>query len=264
MLTGLLLLAALQAAQPAAMIVPDEAGSVTPGKKYGGGWLHRFLLGSAWRDLWLEPIRVPVANLDTIAGGLTAFDKGGHAQTLSLRFCSTDGRTYNFRSVDKRPTQAFSGLSNNPLMGWFANEQISAMFPAAALAAPGLEHAAGLLTADRWIAVLPDSPRLGKWREEFKGLLGIFEARFVEDTKREPGIPGAAEIISSDSLFPRLQASAANRFDQSAYLAARLLDFVMGDWDRHAGQWSWVRFDRGGFRWWRPLARDRDWAFSRF
>ncbi|HEY9382339.1 MAG TPA: BamA/TamA family outer membrane protein [Gemmatimonadales bacterium] len=264
MLTGLLLLAALQAAQPAAMIVPDEAVSVTPGKKYGGGWLHRFLLGSAWRDLWLEPIRVPVANLDTIAGGLTAFDKGGHAQTLSLRFCSTDGRTYNFRSVDKRPTQAFSGLSNNPLMGWFANEQISAMFPAAALAAQELEHAAGLLTADRWIAVLPDSPRLGKWREEFKGLLGIFEARFVEDTKREPGIPGAAEIISSDSLFPRLQASAANRFDQSAYLAARLLDFVMGDWDRHAGQWSWVRFDRGGFRWWRPLARDRDWAFSRF
>src|SRR4026207_1412773 len=110
MLSGLLLLAALQAAQPAAMIVPDEAVSVTPGKKYGGGWLHRVLLGSAWRDLRLQPIPIPVANLNTIAGGLPAFDKGGHAQTLSLRFCSTDGRTYNFRSVDKRPPPALSAL----------------------------------------------------------------------------------------------------------------------------------------------------------
>ncbi len=264
MLSGLLLLAALQAAQPSAGIAPDNVVSVTPGKKYGGGWLHRFLLGSAWRDLWLEPIPVPVANLDTLAGGLTAFEKGGHAQTLSLRFSSPQGRIYNFRSVDKRPDQAFTGLMRSPFTRWFANEQISAMFPAGALAAGELERAAGLLATERWITVLPDSPRLGEWRDQFKGMLGVFERRHPEDTKSVSGIPGAAELISSDSLFPRLQASAANRFDQPTYLTARLLDFVMGDWDRHGGQWSWVGFDRGGFRWWTPLPRDRDWAFSRF
>jgi len=257
------LLATLQAALPAMAVVPDSVVSVTPGKKYGGGWLHRFLLGSAWRDLWLEPIRVPVANLDMLAGGLTAFDKGGHAQTLSLRFRSADDRTYTFRSVNKRPTQGFTGVMRSPFTRWFANEQISAMFPAASVAAAELERAAGVLTTERWLAVLPDSPRLGKWREEFKGMLGVFEPRHAEDGKNSD-FPGAVELISSDSLFPRLQASATNRFDQSAYLTARLLDFVIGDWDRHGGQWSWAGFDRDGFRWWVPLPHDRDWALSRF
>jgi hypothetical protein len=263
MLAGIVLLAALQTAQLTA-IVPDSSVTVTPSRKYGGGWLHRFVFGSAWRDLWRERIRVPVANLDTLAGGLTAVDKGGHAQTLSLRFCATDGRTFNFRSVDKRPTQAFKGLSRNPIQRWLANEQISAMFPAAAVLVGELERSAGLLTTERRLLVLPDSPRLGKWRDEFKGLLGVLELRHPEDAKTPVSYPGAVDVISSDSLFPRLQSSAVNRLDQYGFLSARLFDFVVGDWDRHGGQWSWVGFERDGFRWWVPLPRDRDWALSRF
>jgi surface antigen Omp85-like protein len=264
MLTRLMLLSALQSAPLIAQPASDSTVLVRSGPKYGAGGIHQFFFGQAWRELWTTPIRVPVANLDTIAGGLTAYDRGGHAQTLSLRFCSPKGRIYYFRSIDKVPTQGFSGLFNAPPIRWMANEQISAMFPAAALAVGELERAAGLLPTERRLAILPDSPRLGEWRDDFKGLLGIFEHRYGPNGEGVTEIPGAVDLISSDTLFPRLQRDGSSVVDQSRFLTARLFDLLVGDWDRHADQWGWVGFDRAGLRRWVPLARDRDWALSRF
>src|SRR6185369_12047244 len=90
-----LALALLQGALPvraSASNTSDTVVVITPGSKHGGGWLQKFFLGDAWRDLWTTPIRAPVANLDTLYGGLKATEKGGHAQTLSLRFTTPDGR----------------------------------------------------------------------------------------------------------------------------------------------------------------------------
>jgi len=258
-----LLLALLQSKPPAARQAGDTAIVLKPGPEHGGGWLHRFFFGQAWRELWTTPIRAPVANLDTTLGGLKAYERGGHAQTMSLRFAAADGRIFNFRSIDKNPSQRFTGLMRTPLTIWLANDQISAMFPAAALVVGELERSAGLIPTERWLAVLPDSPRLGKWRDEFKGKLGIFERRYNQGDEGT-GIPGALELLSSDSLFPRLQRDGLSVVDQRAYLAARLFDIFIGDWDRHADQWGWVRFDRDGLHWWEPLPRDRDWALARF
>ena len=259
-----LALAMLQTAPLLARQVADSTVVMIPGPEHGGGWIHRFLLGDGWRQLWTTPIRVPVANLDTIAGGLTAYQRGGSAQTLSLRFCTADNRLYNFRSVDKNPSQRFSGLMKSPFTVWFANDQISEMFPTGALAVGELERAAGLLPTERRLGVLPDSPRLGEWRDDFKGLLGIFERRYSADAEARLDIPGALELISSDTLYPRLQRDGASVVDQSRYLTARLFDLVVGDWDRHPDQWTWVRFDHDSLRWWVPYPHDRDWALSRF
>jgi surface antigen Omp85-like protein len=264
MLVSLVVLGLLQTAQPKAPRVSDSAVVVVPGPEHGGGRIHQFLLGQGWRRLWTTPIRVPVANLDTMAGGLTAYDRGGHAQTLSLRFATADNRIYSFRSVDKNPSQRFSGLLRFPLTVWFANDQISEMFPTGAIAVGELERAAGLLPTERGLAVLPDSPGLGKWRDEFKGLLGIFERRYNVDAEARLDIPGALELISSDTLYPRLQHDGTSVVDQPRYLTARLFDLVVGDWDRHPDQWTWVRFDHDSLRWWVPYPRDRDWALSRF
>ena len=48
--------------------------------------------------------------------------------------------------------------------------------------------------------------------------------------------------------------------DERAYLRARLLDLLVGDWDRHQGQWEWVGKADGDA--WLPFATDRDMAFA--
>jgi hypothetical protein len=51
-------------------------------------------------------------------------------------------------------------------------------------------------------------------------------------------------------------------FDAKTFLRIRLLDFIVGDWDRHAGQWRWGRRIVEGRTTWRPIPEDRDWAFG--
>jgi hypothetical protein len=46
------------------------------------------------------------------------------------------------------------------------------------------------------------------------------------------------------------------------YLAARLVDFFLGDWDRHRGQWRWGRRTENAG--WEPIPIDRDQALARF
>ena len=41
----------------------------------------RFFAGDHWRDLWITPIKVPILNLQTYAGGLIPIKKGGGQQT---------------------------------------------------------------------------------------------------------------------------------------------------------------------------------------
>ena len=263
MVTAYALVALLQAAAP---VTPpaDSVVVVQAGAKHGAGGFYKFFFGDGWRDLWSTPISVPVANLDTIGGGLKAYEHGGHAQTRSLRFRAADGRIYYFRSIEKYPAQAFTGVMRAPPLVWMANVQIGGMFPTAVLAVSELEREAGVIPTERRIVVLPDSPRLGEWRDEFKGMLGILERRLAPKGEGVGDlIPGALDVISTDTLFPLLQRDGLSTVDQERYLTARLLDLMIGDWDRHDDQWSWIRFDHDALHWWVPLPRDRDWALSR-
>ena len=85
--------------QGAAAQEPDTA--IVAGPEYAKGWLYRFYFGSDYRDLWTEPVRAPVLDLATFAGGLAPTTAGGGFQTKSLRFRGADGFEYGFRSVDK-------------------------------------------------------------------------------------------------------------------------------------------------------------------
>ncbi|HYR06414.1 MAG TPA: hypothetical protein VEQ60_01520, partial [Longimicrobium sp.] len=76
-----------------------------------------------------------------------------------------------------------------------------------------------------------------------------------------PAFAGAVKVKGTDEFLKDLEDSPVNRLDSRAYLAARLMDIYMGDWDRHEDQWRWARYDRGDLRVWRPVPRDRDNAF---
>ena len=76
-----------------------------------------------------------------------------------------------------------------------------------------------------------------------------------------PAFAGADKVKGTDEFLKDLEDSPTERLDTRAYLAARLMDIYMGDWDRHEDQWRWARYDRGDLRVWRPVPRDRDNAF---
>ena len=79
--------------------------TIAPGEQYKAGWLHEFIFGEHWRDVWTEPLTVEILDLDKFAGGLTPLKKGGGMQTKSLRLVGKDGNVWKFRSISKDPTK---------------------------------------------------------------------------------------------------------------------------------------------------------------
>lgn len=246
-------------------IASSQAVSVVPGPGYEVGWLHRFFLGKHYRDLWTTPVNVEMLDLDTVAGGLRPTRRGGGQQTRSLRFKSADGREFAFRSVNKDPTVLLPAELRGTVVGRVVQDQTSAGHPAAALVVAPLLDAAGVLHSDPRMVVLPkDDPRLGEFAADFGGTLGLLEERPEGEDDEVPGFAGANDVISTDKLEKRVGRDPSNQVDARAFLAARLVDMYVGDWDRHRDQWRWARFGNGTPVKWVPIPRDRDQAFVRF
>ena len=236
---------------------------VAAGARYRVGPLHRFLLGAHYRDLWAAPVTVDVLDLNTFAGGLRPTQCAGRRQTKSVRLQGADGHVYVFRSVDKDPTQALPPDLRQTFAREILQDQTSSAHPGAPLVVAPLLEATGVLHATPSLYVLPNDPRLTAFDCVSAGMLGMIEQRPTAGDEEEPGFAGAADIASTAELFDRLQRNPRDRVDARAFLGARLLDVYLGDWDRHQDQWRWARFDAAGLRWWRPIPRDRDQAFSR-
>ena len=238
--------------------------TVVAGAHYRAGWLHRLLLGAHYRDLWTTPLDVEVLDLSHFAGGLTPQSCGGRRQTKALRFLGADGREYVFRSVDKDPTLALPPELRATFARDIIQDQISSAHPGGPLVVAPLLNAAGVLHAEPQIILLPDDARLRGFDCVRPGfMLGMIEERPTEPPDNEAAFAGAVELAGTKKLFEHLENSPRHRIDSRAFLAARLMDVLIGDWDRHQDQWRWARFDSAGLHWWRPIPRDRDQAFAR-
>jgi len=246
------------AAQNPTRIVGTDSVVVVPGESYKAGHFHEALLGKNYRDEWTTPIKVPILNLRTFHGGLKPGKKGGGAQTISLRFAAADGSEWVFRSVKKR----FSVLPEQykgTIIWYVVRDQGSASHPLSAIAADPLQAAVGVLHPHPVVAVMPDDPVLGEFRQEFAGMLGELEER-PGVPKNGTGFAGASKVIGSDTLLDRINTDPQTRVDARALLTALEVDLLIGDNDRHPDQWKWARFG-GHEAIWVPIAEDRDHAF---
>lgn len=243
--------------------VGQDSVTVVPGARYRAGGLHRALAGSGYRDLWIAPLRVPVASLATLAGGLTPVELGGGTTTQTLHLRGADGRRYVFRSVDKIPRDLLEDLEGTPAEA-IIQDQMSSFNPSGALVVPRLLDAVGVLHPTPQLMVVPDDPALGEFRAQFAGLLVLFEERPDDLPDGRAGFAGSTRIVQTDDLFEEMEDDPSNRLAADELLRGRLIDLLLGDRDRSVNNHLWARFERGDGYLWRPVPRDRDQAFVRF
>jgi hypothetical protein len=241
-------------------VTTGEARPV-PYPSFQAGGFRRFIFGNNWRALWLRPVPVKVLDVGKSAGGLAVVDRGeGHA-SRPFNFKAPDGTEFGFRALVKDATLDWPESQRTRFLTKLAHEQISGTVPGGALVAAVIERAAGARGVPVGLVTLPDDPRLGKWQKEYAGRLGTLEVRLKspEDSadEIEPG-----EFLESEQLFERLRTDPTSQVDARAFLVSRLVDILVGDWDRHEKQWAWARVTRGRASYWVPISSDRDWAFN--
>ncbi len=226
------------------------------------GWLWQHLWGRHYRPLWATPVSAPTLRLG--AAGLEPLRAGGSFQTNSLHLRTPDGRSFVLRSVDKDLSRSISAGWLDQAIAPVLRDQTCAAPPYGAYVAARLARAAHVLhTNPRLVYLLPDST-LGVWRSRFRPALYLLEERPARDQSHAPSFGRARWVVGSDSMLTQVLRGPAAHLAPRAYLRARLLDLLVGDWSRRADQWRWAAFPAGGGTEFQPIPRDRDQAFFRF
>ncbi|MCK5447792.1 MAG: hypothetical protein KAJ43_06580, partial [Gemmatimonadetes bacterium] len=241
---------------------PDSV-VVVPGAQYDASGWWRFWWGDHYREAWTTPIVAEILDCSQFTGGVTPVGATGGRQTRTLRLQGIDGRAYYFRSLDKQPSEVLPPVLRTSFAMDVLRDQISSQHPLAEVVVSPLAAAAGVPHPEPKLVTFADEPGLGEFREEFRGLPGLIEEAADEGLSDLAAMGPPVEVVSSETLIERLQGSTVEQVDSRALLTARLLDFYVGDWDRHPNQWRWAAYQEESARLWYPIPLDRDQAFSR-
>ena len=214
--------------------------------------VHRRLLGESYRQLWATPVKLRVFRLAQEKGGLTILEKGGGLQTKSLRMRDAAGHEWVLRTIQKYPERGLPPTLRPTIAKDILQDQVSASHPYAAVAVPPLAAALGIPHANPQVVYVPDDPALGPYRQDFANQVFLFEEREPLD---------ADKTDNTEKTQARLQKDHDNRVDQPTVLRARLLDMLLGDYDRHEDQWRWERLETAEGSRYEPVPRDRDHVF---
>ncbi len=228
---------------------------------------HRFLLGSHHRDLYLEKYSFPVLDLSTFKGGVTPVKQGGGNQTNSLRVRDETGRDYALRGMTKDASRFLPFPFNKMVAAkYLVEDNFLATHPFAPLTVPHLADAIDVYHTNPRLYYVPAQPSLGVYNSIFGGGMHLVEERpSGKHWKDAPYFGSPDKIISTPDLTESLLKDGKHQVDEAWALRTRLLDFLIGDWDRHDDQWTWASFEKEDDNiLYRPIPRDRDQAFSKY
>ena len=250
----------------------DSVPGLAAGRHYNTrSWPLRLLLGRHYRRVWAAPVTAPVLRLATAApdgGPLTPGKAGGGFQTAALTLADAAGHPYVLRGLDKDPRKVLPPWLRYTFVLNVVRDATSAANPYAALVVPPLAQAAGVPHAHpRLVYVRPDEAGLGELSPRFRGRLALLEEKYSGPHFR-PALapPGTTALVDGEHMLAAVYASPQARMAGPAFLRARLLDVLLGDWDRHEGQWSWAATPgpAPGTTRYVPVPKDRDQVFYRF
>jgi hypothetical protein len=225
---------------------------------YNKGRFVRFWMGDNYREVWEQPVILPVFDIGREKGGLEILKRGGGQQTRSVRLADRKGKEYVLRSVNKYVEKAIDPELRNTLAQDAVQDAISASHPFAAVTVPELADAAGVMHTNPRIVWVPDDPRLGIYRKDLANGVFLFEERPAGERIDVASFGSSEMIVSTDKTIKKTQDKHTHKVDQEAVVRARIFDLFLNDWDRHDDQWRWSVSEKGEEHLYRPIPRDRD------
>jgi hypothetical protein len=229
--------------------IPDSITVAVAPEYDSVGKAHRFWLGESYRKLWAAPVKMKVFHIEKEKGGFTILQAGGGLQTKSLRLKDAQGRQWVLRSIQKYPERELPEHLKKTIVKDLLQDQIVTGHPYAALTVPPLAEALGIPHSHPEVVYVPDDPALGIFQKEFAHSVLLLEEREPTDTLR---------TVNTENVQGKLEGDNDVQIDQKILLRARLLDLLLGDWDRHEDQWRWERRKEDKDIVYTSIPRDRD------
>ncbi|HEX8334110.1 MAG TPA: hypothetical protein VF622_15930, partial [Segetibacter sp.] len=225
---------------------------------------HQYLWGKNYRAEWATPVRIPVALLDTMVGGLTPTKAGGGNQTQSLQLETKAGKSYSLRSVNKTLGKVIPKEFHGTFIEDLVNDKVSMSHPYAAGTVPVLAEAAKIFHTNPVYVYLPKQPALDTFNKKFGNETYLFEQRLGGDWREAANLGNFEKFNSTEKLMEKMREDNDHQVDQKAFIKARLFDMFINDWDRHEDQWEWGAVEKDDIKVYSPVPKDRDQAYFKY
>lgn len=251
LLTSLLGIAAASYAQQKSTAYFADSTSVKVHPSYNQvSGIHKWLFGKNYREEWATTVKLPLIKISEVYGGLKPLKQGGGLQSKSLRLEDKKGKEWVIRSVEKTPDKLLPPNFRGTFAIDWLDDALSSQHPYSALVVPPLADAAGVPHANPVIGVIAPDAALGEYSKIFNGLVVLLE-------EREP----TGKSDNTDKMLGELKEDNDNRVNGEQFLKARMLDLLLGDWDRHEDQWRWAYEKKSKDKKYYAVPRDRDQVF---
>ncbi len=202
--------------------------TVPASEKYGSpSVLEKIFFGSNYRREWGTPVTMPV--FDIRKTNFRIVQMGGGQQTTSLELVDDQDREWVLRSVDK-DVQSEKKIAQNKIVKAIVQDHVSGSYPYAGLSVPDIAHAAGVSAGEQRLYFVPDDTVFGEFRQAMANKVFILVNNQPQQQKG----------ITTDTMLVKLKSDKQYYVDPREYLKARLVDWLIADWDRHEDQWRWI------------------------
>jgi hypothetical protein len=222
---------------------------------------YQWLWGSNHRIEWTTPVRVPVLQLDTAFGGLTPYKIGGGNESKSLRLRTKYGKEYVLRSINKSRKDVIPKNIEGTFLEDVVKDGVSMSHPYGAFAVSVMSQHAGIYHTLPALVYVPRQKALDTFNAKFGNDLYMLEQKPEGDWREADNLGNFTSFCSTEEVITKMQQDNAYSVDQHAFARARLFDMLIGDWDRHEGNWSWGAIPVAGGIQFKPVPKDRDQAF---
>lgn len=235
---------------------------------------YTWLWGEHYRKYYSIPIQAQVATLDTLKSGLDPVRAGGGHQSNSLRLIAKNGQEYAMRGVKKSAIRFLNAVAfKNSSLGDDLKETAAEKFlldfyttghPYTPFAIENLAEKINLLHTSSVLYYIPKQKKLGEFNNEYGNELYQIEERLSGSDADLKKLNGATATMNTLDIMENLHKSEKYSVDEKSYIRARLFDMLLGDWDRHEGQWRWAEYKDNDRYVYKPIPKDRDQAFSKY
>lgn len=210
---------------------------------------------------WNTPVDVPVLWLDTALGGLRPYKMGGGNETKSLRLRAANGKEYVLRSINKCRDEVVPPKLKGTFLEDIINDGVTMSYPYGSFAVAGMQQQAGIPHTLPTLVYLPSQKALDTFDVKCGNSLYLLEQKTEGNWSEADNLGNFSRFVNTEDVIASVQANSHHKADQPAFIKARLFDMLIGDWDRHEGNWSWGVRDSGNTIWYIPVPQDRDQAF---
>ncbi|MEZ4839669.1 metallophosphoesterase [Flavobacterium sp.] len=236
--------------------------------------VYQFLWGKHYKNYYKKEIALRTVSLDTLYGGLKPIGLDNEGTTNSLLLKDKNGKEFSMQPLEKDASSFFKSLAyknsnlknqeKNALSEDFLRDYFTTIHPFTPLVVSKLSLAIGISSPHSKLFYVPNQNALGNYNEDFGGSLYYISEK-VNTTQKslaDFGKPNA--IIDTDEMLHQIRIDKNHVVDKENYIRARLLDMLIGDWDRQEKNWRWSVHQEKEKTIYRPIPLNRDQAFAKY